>query len=210
LEPGCSTFSNRVAAIALIQPTHSPSQLACQTFQTFLADRARSYVLSSAPRSTCIAAPWHDANPNEWDYVDTVSCATFASGESHFEELIFSDLYCEILDWFAEVANNIKVYVHPKIDVTDWDEQAERLADAVKTDDAKDDDETGQIVGDVDEELDEVTHGMQKMEVSPGPSFLKLELMRVKQSLGNILVNEVEMTVKTKGEGQRLNKRQQC
>ncbi len=109
---------NRIAAIALIQPTHSPSQLTCQAFQTFLTDRSRSYVLSSAPRGICIAAPWHEAKPNEWGYVDTVSCVTFASGESQYEELIFSDLYCEILDWFAEVASNVEVYVHPKIDVT--------------------------------------------------------------------------------------------
>ena len=129
--------------------------------------------MSSAPRCTCIAAPWHEAKPNEWDYIDTVSCATFASGESHFEELIFSDLYCEILDWFDEVAINVKTYVHPKIDVMDWNEQSERPADAaIKSDGAKEDDETGQIAGDVDEELEEVTQGIQKVKISPRPSFL--------------------------------------
>ena len=117
--------------------------------------------MSSAPLGTCIAAPWHDAKPNDWTYVDTVSCATFASGEAHFEELIFSDLYCEILDWFGEVASNVKDYVHPKIDVMDWDEQAERPADAAaKTDNTEDDDKTGQMVGDVDKEFEEVTQGM--------------------------------------------------
>jgi len=61
--------------------------------------------------------------------------------------------------------------MHPKIDVTDWDEQAERSATA-KTDNAKDDDGTGQIVGDVDEELEDVTQRIQKVKPSPRPSFL--------------------------------------
>ena len=38
----------------------------------------------------------------------------------------------------------------------DWDGQTEPAGDdVVKIDDAKDDDETGQLVGDVDEELEE-------------------------------------------------------
>lgn len=173
MEQGCRSTSNRIAAITLIQPTHSPSQLTFQRFQTFLVKRARSYVLSSAPRGTCIAAPWHEAKPNEWNYVDTVSCATFASGESRLEELIFSGLYCKILDWFAEIASNIEVYKHPKIDVTDWNEQAELPADAVvKTENAKNDDETGQPVADVDEELEEMTQVIQKVKINPRPSFL--------------------------------------
>lgn len=69
--------------------------------------------------------------------------------------MIFSDQYCEILDWFAEVASNAKVYIHPKIDVREWDEQIQRsVDDAIETDDVKDDG-AGQLVGGVDEDLEE-------------------------------------------------------
>jgi len=170
---GSNDLNNRVAAVALVQPTHSPSQLVSQPFQAFLADRARSYVLSSAPRGTCIAGPWHEAKPNEWGYIDTVSCATFASGECHFEELIFPHLYCEIVDWFAEVAGDVKCYVHPKIEVTDWDEQAGRpVVLEVETENGKVGAEIGHVVSGVDQELENATLGMQKVMVSPRSSFL--------------------------------------
>jgi len=103
--PAAAPLLPRVAAIALIQPTHAADAVASPALRELLAARGRAFVLSSAPRGTLLDAPWAERKPNEWGYVQRVDCPVYASGVADFAESIFGMEAgrAMVMDWFGEV-----------------------------------------------------------------------------------------------------------
>lgn len=112
----------QIAALALIQPTHSPSELSSPALKALLRDRSKAYIVSPYPRAALLAAPWGEQTPNEWGHTPEIDVPTYASGERHVAELIFTGgdmasagpggeearevgrMRREILGWFGDVA----------------------------------------------------------------------------------------------------------
>lgn len=139
------TLLPRIAALALIQPTHSPSSLTSPALKSLLSSRSRSYIVSPAPLGTLLAAPWVALKPNEWGYVAEIDSPVYSSGQTEVAELIFVDVGVRnaILNWFEEVQRVDLVaggggattlwgilesgaeavgYVNPREEVVEWEE----------------------------------------------------------------------------------------
>ena len=147
--PAGAPLVPRVAAVALVQPTHAADAVVSPALQELLADRGRAYVLSAAPRGTLLDAPWAERKPNEWGHVQKVDCPVYASGVADFAESIFGMEAgrAMVVDWFGEVkwvdegmkapanlwgvletpGSRLQGYKNEKVEVKAWEDDDEKV-----------------------------------------------------------------------------------
>jgi len=104
-DPAAAWLRRRVAALALVQPTHAPTAVTSAALRALLAARGRAFVLSRAPRGALLGAPWVESAPNEWGHVERVDCPVYASGVADVAESIFGMEAGRalVLGWLGEV-----------------------------------------------------------------------------------------------------------
>ncbi|KAK8024110.1 hypothetical protein PG993_012176 [Apiospora rasikravindrae] len=116
-------LQGRVRCFAILGGFQSVDEMQCDSFKTFLREKACAWVIASDPLGTLISGP--DGNPHTTTFTRH-GCPVYSGGEPYYIECLLIKARTAVLDWLQSVAFTPKGsahYMNPAVECTYADEK---------------------------------------------------------------------------------------